>query len=614
MIATSALTTMARVGGKKLARRAATLTAIAATLNCAASDAYRGLWVGNVTLRYATEVTVPLDKNNVPIAPDPKVPTPTADEANLRLILHVNGAGQVSLLKDVAVLNRTGGSNLVANENDFALVSDGRLYSSFPQQVAQRFASAVFDFGDSKATEAVDQIVDLAGVAAANSIRTSAANLETSSGQQTATAAATSAGTTAGNSVVGNADVANAFSLFLASTNFDKAFVNKLAGAANPASMASGIFGVASNLQNASIYRDSRPVEMVNAVLAAVQGASTGADKTNRAQNTAASYADVDNQYQRFLAGKHFGDMITAASRAAATAATNSGATAGTIGSAVNNLTIVNDLKTEGIQIRSALYDDSRPGGAISVVLDAIISNAAAALPASPLSGSEIETAATAAGQGALATNVIRYPVPRIIPTLDYTAFVRSNLFTGSAGLAAAAAAAAAMAEKRDNLLYTSNSLVNVAKVAAVSALRDVYSAAARAVRTELPLVGTFAPGVGDVRFTWDARQTNSVIGAPALTGTIVLPANHPTNPFRHRRHPDHTVGYDITRNIQISFETSTNGLERAGYGVDRISGVYREEIFGLHKPLGPNKDMGLRVEGKLQLNRISLIDTLNAL
>ena len=47
-----------------------------------------------------------LDKNNVPIAPDPNVPTPTADRAHLRLILHVNGAGQVSLLRDVAVLNR----------------------------------------------------------------------------------------------------------------------------------------------------------------------------------------------------------------------------------------------------------------------------------------------------------------------------------------------------------------------------------------------------------------------------------------------------------------------------------------------------------------------------
>src|ERR1051325_9968689 len=63
-------------------------------------DPYRGLWIGDVTLKYATEVTVPLNSNNVPIAPNPAVPTPTADQANLRLILHVNGAGSVSLLRE----------------------------------------------------------------------------------------------------------------------------------------------------------------------------------------------------------------------------------------------------------------------------------------------------------------------------------------------------------------------------------------------------------------------------------------------------------------------------------------------------------------------------------
>ena len=74
-------------------------------------DPYRGLWVGQVTLRYVNEVSVPLDENNVAVAPNPDVPTPTADAANLRLIVHVNGAGQVSLLRDVAILNRKGGGN-----------------------------------------------------------------------------------------------------------------------------------------------------------------------------------------------------------------------------------------------------------------------------------------------------------------------------------------------------------------------------------------------------------------------------------------------------------------------------------------------------------------------
>jgi hypothetical protein len=325
----------------------------------------------------------------------------------------------------------------------------------------------------------------------------------------------------------------------------------------------------------------------------------------------------VNNDYQRWLEGKSFGDMITAAANAAAKSATNLVANAGVaftnLRSAVYVSPTVTAVTTEGLNLRAFQYTDTRPTVAVSNVLNAVISNALSYYPATPLAYSAIAASALEAGRGALATNVARYPVPAIIPTPDYNAFVRSNIFLSSPAVAAAAAAAAVLSERRDNVLYTLTSLTNVAKIAAVTALRDVYGAAARAVRTELPLVGTFAPGVGDTRFTFDAKATNSLIGAPALTGTVILPANHPTNPFRHRRHPDHTVGFDITRNLQFAFSPSPGGLERPGYGVERITGTYREEIFGLHKPLGPDKDVGLRVEGKLQLNRVSLIDTLNA-
>lgn len=96
----------------------------------------------------------------------------------------------------------------------------------------------------------------------------------------------------------------------------------------------------------------------------------------------------------------------------------------------------------------------------------------------------------------------------------------------------------------------------------------------------------------------------------------LFLPASHPTNPFRHRRHPDHTSGYDIERVIRLDFDGAQgDALEAAGFGVDRVTGTYREEIFGLHKPLGPEPDtdpVGLRTEGRFELNRVSLIDTLN--
>ena len=173
-------------------------------------------------------------------------------------------------------------------------------------------------------------------------------------------------------------------------------------------------------------------------------------------------------------------------------------------------------------------------------------------------------------------------------------------------------AASGAVAEKAINALYTTQSIQDAARTSAINALQSVYSAAARAVRTELPLTGKFGPGNGDPRLTWDIKL--AALGLPGLTGSILLPANHPTNPFRHRRHPDHAIGLDITRNLRLDFDgTTTTVPTRAGYGVDRVTGTYREDIFGLHKKLGPQQNLGLRVEGKFELNRISLVDTLNA-
>ena len=125
----------------------------------------------------------------------------------------------------------------------------------------------------------------------------------------------------------------------------------------------------------------------------------------------------------------------------------------------------------------------------------------------------------------------------------------------------------------------------------------------------------TFGPGSGDPRLV-SAGTPHASLGPAGLTGTILLPANHPTNPFRHRRHPDHTTGFDIERRLRLDFDgATTNVLAKASFGVDQIVGTYREELFGLHKPLGPQPDtapVGLRTEGRFELNRISRIDTLN--
>ena len=154
------------------------------------------------------------------------------------------------------------------------------------------------------------------------------------------------------------------------------------------------------------------------------------------------------------------------------------------------------------------------------------------------------------------------------------------------------------------------------AALTARQALRSVYALAARARRAELPLAGAFAPGSGDPRLVSELAQPTD-LGPAGLAGTVRLPADHPTNPFRHRRHPDHTTGYDIRREIRLDFDGAPGGaVESAGYGVSRIAGTYREEIFGLHKPLGPapaTAPIGLKTEGRFELNRISEIDVLNA-
>ena len=561
----------------------------------------RGLWVGQVILTRVNEVSIPLDANNVAVAPDPEVATPTSDAAELRLILHVNGAGPASLLKDVAVLRRTpDGNGQVGSDNDVALVTDVSLYSEFTPQPAKRIASVAFDFGDSRATAAVDAIVEAAALAAAASVYASTSQ----------TAAATAA-LAAASPLLASADAATRYRAFL-ENNLGAAVVDAAAAAANPTSVLADASIAAAELQAGSFYGDTRGVELVNALLVAIAAGTTVAERTAAAQNVAAAYADTANDTQRFLAGAAFGAMITSAAATAASAATNSGATLASIGSAVDLDPVVNDAREDALQIKVTQYADTRGSNAIGTVLGSIIT---AAYAARTNAVSTIRTTAEQAGRGALANSIPCYPVSAATPTTAYNDFIASSAFLGCGQVAADAAAAGAVSERTSSSLYTLVSLQGAARAAAINALQSVYAAAARAVRNELPLQGEFGPGQGDPRLTWEIRQTNGVpLGAAALTGTLVLPANHPTNPFRHRRHPDHVTGFDITRQIRMDFDaTPSNSLQHAGFGVDQVTGTYREEIAGLHKPLGPQQTTGLKVEGRFELNRISLIDTLNA-
>ena len=566
---------------------------------------YAGLWAGSVALRTVNEVSIAKDKNNVDVAPNPAIPTVTADRADILLILHVNGAGQVSLLKDVAVVNRNASGDAAAtlaeiaaagsDESALSLVTDPRLYANFPMQKAVRLSSAVFDFGDAQATAAVDTLVsdvvtqvrDYVQSVPASAIHTSAERNEivNTQGQTIADAQA---------GLVAAADVAAAFDTFL--NQFTPAKVRLVAQTTNGVD-ATAVMAAATALKNASFFGDMRALEMLAAVKAA---------GTNQALNVAASFADTGNLYQRFVCGMLFGDALSAA---AVCVSTNPAVTLTKLKEGVASDATMEALR---IQALASAYTDTRAVTALDTVLNAVL---AAALANSGKPSAEIAKLAAAAGKAALAELVARYPVPRTAPTGDYTGFVTSATFkTGAPLTAARAALAAALLEKADNPLTWQAEVPVVARDAAVNALQAVYSSAALAIRNELPLEGTFGLGSGDSRFTADVLP-HGQLGLAGLTGTIRLPANHPTNPFRHRRNPAHSTGFDITRNIRIDFggTGNTNGVVPAAFGVTSVTGMYREEVLGLHKPLGPNQDIGLRTEGCFQLNRISRIDTLNA-
>ena len=88
--------------------------------------------------------------------------------------------------------------------------------------------------------------------------------------------------------------------------------------------------------------------------------------------------------------------------------------------------------------------------------------------------------------------------------------------------------------------------------------------------------------------------------------GTITLSSAHPTNPFRHKFHPDHAntgdKAYVITREVRFSFTlpvSTTGGVETLSYG------QYTETITGLHKA-------GITTSGTIQLSRITTTPALN--
>jgi len=125
-------------------------------------------------------------------------------------------------------------------------------------------------------------------------------------------------------------------------------------------------------------------------------------------------------------------------------------------------------------------------------------------------------------------------------------------------------------------------------------------------VRRDAEMVGI---RMGSLAFDFDPSLNeflvNGVFGAgKTITMTLPLVENHPSNPFMHQFHPDHSTGKAIGRNIKLIFDTVQDTNDPAS-GQAQLIGMFQESVSGLHKN-------SINVEGRFVLKRISMIANLN--
>jgi hypothetical protein len=141
------------------------------------------------------------------------------------------------------------------------------------------------------------------------------------------------------------------------------------------------------------------------------------------------------------------------------------------------------------------------------------------------------------------------------------------------------------------------------------SALRDGESVGRR-----ISTVGYDFPTISSNNFL---NLSGAFAIGEMMTATLALPFDHPTNPFKHRYHPDHDnldagfsapvmESFTTMRQIELAPSASPpDGPPVPDYGYNLIGGAYRETITGIHK-------RSIHVSGTFRLSRISLIAELN--
>lgn len=118
--------------------------------------------------------------------------------------------------------------------------------------------------------------------------------------------------------------------------------------------------------------------------------------------------------------------------------------------------------------------------------------------------------------------------------------------------------------------------------------------------------------------FAGDAIElAGDFVPGTQLAGTIVIGADLPTNPFKHRYHPDHdnldaqflnprAESYEVVRSMQLSLlQDDPSGSNPPRWGDSIVGGTFRETVTGLHRN-------AIFVAGEFRLQRVSAVPVLN--
>ena len=102
-----------------------------------------------------------------------------------------------------------------------------------------------------------------------------------------------------------------------------------------------------------------------------------------------------------------------------------------------------------------------------------------------------------------------------------------------------------------------------------------------------------------------------------ALTGSVTIRFDDPVNPFLHRYHPlldnkdwdfkPYSTAVEtrtIVRDLELQFMPATNAAANPAWGVEAVSGTYRETLSGL-------RAQPIRLQGGFALQRLSTLNTL---